>query len=186
MNKALLPNPWQPFLKLAEHSLLRHHLPRIEQCFELLSAEQIWWRPHRASNSAGNLALHLAGNVRHWIVSALGGAPDFRQRDQEFAERGPLPSPELVKALRASVKDACRVLRRLSATELARIYLIQGLNVTGLNAIFHVVEHFASHTGQIIFISKHQLRTDLTFTHLPGDMPRHPTRVRASRKLPVI
>lgn len=186
MNKTLLPNPWQPFLKLAEHSLRRHHLPRIERCFELLSAEQIWWRPNRASNSAGNLALHLAGNVRQWIVSALGGAPDLRRRDQEFAERGPLPGPELVKALRASVKAACCVLRHLSAAELARVYRIQGLHVTGLNAIFHVVEHFAFHTGQIIFISKQQLRTDLTFTHLPGDMPRHRTRVRASRRLPVI
>jgi uncharacterized damage-inducible protein DinB len=186
MKNDLLPNPWQPFLKLAEHSLLRHHLPRIERCFELLSAEQIWWRPNRASNSPGNLALHLAGNVRQWIVSSLGGAPDFRRRDQEFAERGPMPSSELVKALRASVKDACRVLRRLSATELARIYLIQGLHVTGLNAVFHVVEHFAFHTGQIIFISKQQLRKDLDFTHLPGDMPRRTARVRASRKLPVI
>jgi uncharacterized damage-inducible protein DinB len=186
MDRAFLPNPWQPFLKLAEHSLQRHHLPRIQRCLELLSAEEIWWRPNRASNSAGNLALHLAGNVRQWIVSSLGGAPDFRQRDQEFAARGPMPGPELVKALRASVKDACRVLRRLSATELARIYVIQGLHVTGLNAIFHVVEHFAFHTGQIIFISKQQLRRDLDFTHLPGDMPRHSRRVRAARKLPVI
>ena len=186
MNKALLPNPWQPFLKLAEHSLLRHHLPRIERCLGLLSAEQIWWRPNPASNSAGNLSLHLAGNVRQWIVSALGGAPDSRRRDQEFAERGPMPGPELVKVLGASVRDACRVLRRLSATELARIYVIQGLQVTGLNAIFHVVEHFAFHTGQIIFISKQQLRRDLDFTHLPGDTPRHRTRATASRKLPVI
>lgn len=186
MNRDLLPNPWQPFLKLAEHSLERHHLPRIERCFELLSADQIWWRPNRASNSAGNLALHLAGNVRQWIVSSLGGRPDFRRRDQEFAERGPMPSPELVKILRASVKNACRVLRRLSATELARIYLIQGLHVTGLNAVFHVVEHFAFHTGQIIFISKQLLRRDLDFTHLPGDLPRHPGQIRASRKLPVI
>ncbi|HXJ95703.1 MAG TPA: DUF1572 family protein [Terriglobia bacterium] len=186
MNKTPSPNPWQPFLKLAEHSLRRHHLPRIERCFDLLSPEQIWWRPNPASNSAGNLALHLAGNVRQWIVSAVGGAPDARQRDQEFAERGPLPDPELVKVLRVSVRDACRVLRRLSAVELARIYTIQGLQVTGLNAIFHVVEHFAFHTGQIIFISKQQLRRDLDFTRLPGDMPEHRTRERASRKLPVI
>jgi uncharacterized damage-inducible protein DinB len=173
-------------LKLAEHSLRRHHLPRIERCFELLSPEQIWWRPNPASNSAGNLALHLAGNVRQWIVSGLGGAPDSRRRDEEFAERGPLPGPELVKVLNASVKDACRVLRRLSATDLARIYAIQRLRVTGLNAVFHVVEHFAFHTGQIIFISKQQIGEDLAFTHLPGDTAERRTRRRASRKLPVL
>lgn len=186
MNKDLLPNPWEPFLKLAEHSLRRHHLPRIERCFELLSEEQIWWRPNPASNSAGNLALHLAGNVRQWIASSLGGAPDSRRRDEEFAERGPLPRSALIKLLGASVKDACRVLHRLSGTELARIYLIQGLRVTGLNAAFHVVEHFAFHTGQIIFISKQQLGTDLAFTNLPGDMSGERRRKAGSRKLPVL
>jgi len=186
MAKTTSPNPWEPFLKLAEHSLRRHHLPRIERCFEMLSEKQIWWRPNAASNSAGNLALHLAGNVRQWIVSALGGAADSRQRDREFAERGPLPRAELVKVLNASVSGACRVLRRLSGTDLARIYSIQGLSVTGLNAVFHVVEHFAFHTGQIIFISKQQLGTDLAFTHLPGDMPKRRQQKLASRKLPVL
>jgi uncharacterized damage-inducible protein DinB len=186
MKTTLLPNPWQPFLTIAEHSLRRHHLPRIERCLELLSQEQIWWRPNAASNSAGNLALHLAGNVRQWIVSALGGEPDSRQRDQEFAERGPLPRSELVRVLNASVKDACRVLRRLSGTELARIYSIQRLSVTGLNAVFHVVEHFAFHTGQIIFISKEQLGRDLAFTHLPKDMPDHRNQKRGSHKLSVL
>ena len=186
MAKTISPNPWEPFLKLAEHSLRRHHLPRIERCFELLSEERIWWRPNFASNSAGNLALHLAGNVRQWMVSSLGGAPDARQRDQEFAERGPLPRSELLSRLNASVRDACRVLRRLSGIELARIHSIQGLNVTGLNAVFHVVEHFAFHTGQIIFISKQQLGTDLDFTHLPGDMPDRRKPKSGSRKLPVL
>jgi uncharacterized damage-inducible protein DinB len=186
MTKVIAPNPWEPFLKLAEHSLRRHHLPRIERCFELLSDEQIWWRPNPISNSAGNLALHLAGNVRQWIVSSLGGAPDARRRDREFAERGPLPRTELLAVLNASVTGACRVLRRLSGIELARIYSIQGLSVTGLNAVFHVVEHFAFHTGQIIFISKQQLSADLEFTHLPGDMPNQRKPKARSRSLPVL
>jgi len=186
MTKTVPPNPWEPFLKLAEHSLRKHHMPRIERCFELLSEEQIWWRPNPASNSAGNLALHLAGNVRQWIISALGGAPDSRRRDQEFAERGPLPRSELVKVLNASVSGACRVVRRLSGMELARIYSIQGLSVTGLNAVFHVVEHFAFHTGQIIFISKQQLGADLAFTHLPGDLPDGRKGRSRPRRLPVL
>ena len=79
------------YLALAEHSLRQHHLPRIEYCLRMLSEKEIWWRPNAVSNSAGNLALHLAGNVRQWIVSGLGGAPDLRRRDEEFAEHGPLP-----------------------------------------------------------------------------------------------
>jgi uncharacterized damage-inducible protein DinB len=162
-------DPTQQFLRLAEHSLRRHHLPRIERCLRKLSEEQIWWRPNDASNSAGNLALHLAGNVRQWIVSGLGGAPDARRRDQEFAERGPLPRAQLLVTLRAAVADACKVLRRMRPEHLVHAYRIQRLRVTGLNAVLHVVEHFAFHTGQIIFLTKQQAGRDLAFTNLPGE-----------------
>ncbi len=158
------------FLKLAEHSLRRHHLPRIERCLEMLPREQIWWRPNESSNSAGNLVLHLAGNVRQWIVAGLGGAADARQRDLEFAERGPVSRARLVRALRSAVLDACKVFRRLSPADLAACYTIQNLPVTGLNAVLHVVEHFAFHSGQIIFITKQLQSRDLRFTHLPSDM----------------
>jgi uncharacterized damage-inducible protein DinB len=172
----------QEFLKLAEHSLRRHHLPRIERCVKELSEEQIWWRPNDASNGAGNLVLHLAGNVRQWIVSGLGGAPDARRREQEFDERGPLPRGQLLLTLRAAVSDACKVFRRLRADDLVRVYRIQKLRVTGLNAVLHVVEHFAFHTGQIIFITKQQAGRDLAFTNLPGETSLKKTR----RALPVL
>jgi hypothetical protein len=74
----------RPFLAQASRLFLQVYLPRIEACVRSLSPEQIWWRANPASNSVGNLALHLEGNVRQWIVSGLGGAPDRRQRDREF------------------------------------------------------------------------------------------------------
>ena len=172
------PDIHQAVLKLAQHSLRRHHLPRVERCLGKLSEEQIWWRPNDASNSAGNLALHLAGNVRQWIGSGLGGAADTRRRDEEFAERGPLPRARLRSTLRAAVSDACKVLRRLTLEDLAREYRIQKLRVTGLNAVLHVVEHFAFHTGQIIFITKLQTRRDLDFTNLPGQAGSKKSRSR--------
>jgi len=157
------------FLKLAEHSLRRHHLPRIEQCLAMLSSDELWWRPNDSSNSAGNLVLHLAGNVRQWIVAGLGGAPDRRQRDLEFLERGPVPRAQLTRALQFAVRDACKVLRRVKPAELARTHVIQRMPVTGFNAVLHVVEHFAFHTGQIVFITKQLRSKDLRFTRLPGD-----------------
>jgi len=177
------------FLALAEHSLRRHHLPRIERCLAMLSAEQIWWRPNESSNSAGNLALHLAGNVRQWIVAGLGGAADARQRDLEFSERGPVPRAKLVRTLRSAVLDACKVIRRLTAEDLAAGYQIQKLPVTGLNALLHVVEHFAFHSGQIIFITKQIQSRDLRFTRLPGDMRISRSgraKGRRGRELPVL
>src|SRR5208337_2907864 len=70
----------QSFLAQASRSLLQVYLPRLEACMRELSPEQIWWRANPASNSVGNLALHMAGNVRQWIVAGLGGAPDRRER----------------------------------------------------------------------------------------------------------
>lgn len=170
------------FVAQARHSLQAHHLPRVTGCLEMLSEKQVWWRPNEASNSVGNLVLHLEGNVRQWIISGLGGAPDRRQRDREFAERGPLPRRTLIRRLRRTVNEACRTLERLSAPELARPRSIQRFRVTGFEAIRHVTEHFAHHTGQILYITKLQRGRDLGFTRLPG-APRRP---RARQAPPAI
>jgi|GEM_PF-172600 len=177
MAKSGLSNP---FITQAEHVLRQVYLPRIMVCLKQLSAEQIWWRPNEASNSVGNLVLHLAGNVRQWIISGLGSAPDNRERDREFGERGPLPRRTLVSRLRKTVEEACRVLGELSAEDLARVYTIQKFRVTGMQAAFHVAEHFSHHAGQIILLTKMLKGRDLKFTHLPGETKRK------IRKLPAL
>ncbi|HKO06039.1 MAG TPA: DUF1572 family protein [Candidatus Acidoferrales bacterium] len=157
---------------------LAGNLRRIADCLRLLTEEEIWWRPNAASNSAGNLVLHLSGNVRQWIISGLGGAPDVRIRDREFSERGPLGRRLLLARLRKTVREACRVLRRLSPEALAREYKIQGFRVTGCGAISDVVAHFSHHTGQIIYVTKLKRGRGLRFTKLP----RIPKRNRDGKK----
>jgi Protein of unknown function (DUF1572) len=176
-------NNWtRAFLAQALHSLQAHHLPRVIGCLGALSEQQIWWRPNDASNSVGNLALHLEGNVRQWIIAGLGGAPDRRQRDREFAARGPMARRVLARRLRGTVNEACRVLARLSARELAARHAIQRFRITGFEAVSHATEHFALHTGQIIYITKLQRGRDLGFTRLPG-APRRPS---ARKTLPAV
>lgn len=155
------------FLADARHLLENEHLPHIVKCLRQLSEEQTWWRPNSESNSAGNLVLHLCGNVRQWIISGLGGAEDHRERDHEFSERGPIPRNVLIARLQKTVREACAVIGRISETSLSQKYEIQGFHVTKLAAIFHVVEHFAYHAGQIIFITKLKQDKDLKFTRLP-------------------
>jgi uncharacterized damage-inducible protein DinB len=170
------------FTSQARHLLLDVHLPRIERSLESLSEKDIWWRPNASSNSAGNLVLHLCGNVRQWIISGLGGAPDRRERDKEFAERGPVARRKLLRRLRATVKEASRVIHRLTRRDLLRAHAIQGFRVTGLDAVFHVSEHFSHHSGQILYITKMKRGKDLNFTRLPGAArPR-----RKSRSLPAV
>ncbi|MCP3696766.1 MAG: DUF1572 domain-containing protein, partial [Planctomycetaceae bacterium] len=54
----------------------------ITHCLDQLNDDQTWWRPSESMNSIANLLLHLSGNVRQWIVSGVGGAPDVRKRQE--------------------------------------------------------------------------------------------------------
>jgi len=165
--KAKPPSIVEMFLAESQKLLGKEHLPHIVKCLEQLSDEEIWWRPNSASNSAGNLVLHLSGNIRQWIISNLGEKPDVRDRDSEFAERGVVSRQALISRIEETVQEACKVLARLPEEKLTRKYVIQGLHTTGLEAIYHVVEHFSHHTGQIVYITKLKLGQDLRFTNLP-------------------
>lgn len=145
----------------------KRYLPRICKCLLQLSEKEIWWRPNSASNSTGNLVLHLSGNMRQWIISGLGGAPDLRKRHEEFAEQGPIPRQKLIRELRNTVNESCRVVARLSSEDLLRQYTIQGFAVTGYSATTDVLAHFAHHAGQIFYVTKLRRAKDLGFTRLP-------------------
>lgn len=142
-------------------------LPRIVECLGQLSDEEIWWRPNEASNSVGNLLLHLCGNMRQWIISGLGGAADVRERDKEFSERGPIARRELREELQQTIRQANAVLARLKPADLTRRYRIQQYDVTGYEAAAQVTEHVAHHLGQIIYVTKLKRAKDLGFTRLP-------------------
>jgi uncharacterized damage-inducible protein DinB len=160
---------------------LKQHLPHIVACLRTLSDEEIWWRPNAASNSVGNMVVHLAGNVRQWIISGIGGAADVRQRDKEFSEQGPLPRQGLITLLRASVNEACGVLAHMPADSLGAPFSRQGFRMSRLRAIAHVVEHFAYHTGQIIYVAKLKAGRDLRFTRLPKPKAGSRTKPAARR-----
>src|SRR5262245_53129259 len=147
-------------------SCLNKYLPRIVRCLELLSEEEIWWRPNPASNSVGNIVLHLCGNIRQWIISGLGGSSDVRDRDREFAEQGPIARGELIARLKDTVEEALLVIGSLPAAALLREFDIQGYHVTGLKAVSSVYEHFSHHSGQIIYLTKLKRGEDLRFTRL--------------------
>lgn len=149
---------------------LRQCMERIEICVGKLDAEQVWARPNAASNAAGNLCLHLAGNVRQWILAGVAGQPDTRQREEEFAAQGGLTREELLARLRAVVDEACAVIEALDEARLLDRIKPQAYEVSVLEAVYHVVEHFSMHTGQIILLTKAATGEDLGFyRHLsPG------------------
>ena len=161
----------QAFIAQSRFHLAEDFLPKIERCAGLLNDKQIWWRANEQSNSIGNLLLHLSGNVRQWIVCGLGGATDSRDRDSEFAQRGEIPRAELFDRLQRTVTEAVAVLARLDPDALLVKYRIQGLEVSALEAILHVVEHFSMHTGQIILLAKMYAEADLEFYDFSNSTP---------------
>lgn len=154
------------FLLQARLYLNDDYMPKIAKCLEELSEEDVWWRAHETNNSVGNLLLHLSGNVRQWIVSGIGGKPDNRQRSLEFSERNPIPKKIVWSTLHDAVGEASQILESFPVGQLLETRKIQGFDRTALQAIFHVVGHFALHTGQIIYITKLREGRDLKFYNL--------------------
>ncbi len=156
------------FLRFSAEKLEQLH-GRIEDCLARLTPEQIWTRNSENENAVGNLVLHLCGNVRQWIGSGVGGLADHRRRDTEFDARGGKAPADLSELLNATVAQAAGIIREVPARRLTERILPQGYDVTVLEAIAHVVEHFSHHTGQIILLTKMLTGDDLGFyRHLRG------------------
>ena len=159
------------FITRARALLAEDYLPKIEHCLELVDDKQIWWRANAQSNSICNLLLHLNGNVRQWIVSGVGAGTDARDRDAEFAARSGLSKEELLARLKETLREVDQTLGQLDPCALLESRRIQGFDVTVLDAVFHVVEHFSMHTGQIIMMAKVFSEVDLGFYDFSGAGP---------------
>jgi hypothetical protein len=159
------------FIEQSRRLLTYSYLPRIEGAVRGLSTENVWWRANDQSNSIGNLILHLDGNLRQWLVSGIGGAPDVRDRQQEFNRLDGWSGHDLVLRLRRTVEEADAVLAKVDPEDLLTAKRIQGYDVTVMRAIYTAVEHFSMHTGQIILLAK-MWKGDLGFYDVSEGEPR--------------
>jgi uncharacterized damage-inducible protein DinB len=144
----------QLFLSRSREYFQREYRIKIRAAVEALPNDAVWWRANEQSNSVGNLLLHLTGNVRQWIVSGLGGATSVRDRAGEFAAQSGPGAAVLLESLDRTLDEVDDVLARLVPADLTTARTIQGREVTVLEAIYHVVEHFSLHLGQIILVAK--------------------------------
>jgi uncharacterized damage-inducible protein DinB len=142
------------FVARSRFYLNEEYRTKIRRAVRAIPADVIWQRANEESNSVGNLLVHLAGNVRQWIVSGVGGAPDTRDRPAEFKARGGASADELLARLEAVLTEADGALARLTPEDLTERRTIQGRDVTVMAAIYSAVQHFSMHLGQIIMIAK--------------------------------
>src|SRR6516162_5861162 len=98
------------FLEFSRAKLMDQYWPRLRTSVGSLTDEQVWWRPNEASNSVGNLILHLNGNVRQWLVSSFRRLEDARNRPAEFSERQWIPAKTLLATFGTTLNEAGEVL----------------------------------------------------------------------------
>jgi uncharacterized damage-inducible protein DinB len=114
------------------------------------SDEKVWLAATGITNSGGNLALHLVGNLKHFIGAVLGGTGYVRDRDAEFTSKS-VSRAQLIAAVDETTAIVSTTLAKLTGDELAATYPIDvfGQPMTTEYFIIHLATHFNYHLGQI-------------------------------------
>lgn len=131
-------------------AIMARDLRALRRELEAYADERDLWRVQPGiSNSAGNLALHLAGNLQYFIGTVLGGTGYVRDRDAEFNRRD-VPRAELLKQVDAAIA-AVALLSRLNDADLAKPFPqpVAGVTLATGDFLMHLTAHFTYHLGQI-------------------------------------
>jgi uncharacterized damage-inducible protein DinB len=117
--------------------------------------ELVWTAPPGISNSAGNLALHVAGNLQHFVGAILGGSGYVRTREREFSRRSGTRA-ELVQELARASEVVSRVLPGVPTEALSRTFpdRVYGIEVPTRLFLLHLVTHLAHHLGQTGYLRR--------------------------------
>lgn len=112
--------------------------------------KNLWVVPKGIKNSAGNLCLHVIGNLNHFIGSVLGKTGYVRDRDKEFSAEG-ISRTELLSALEKTKHMVTNVLTKLSTEQYNSLFPIEflGKNVMTDHMLLQLTTHLNYHLGQI-------------------------------------
>jgi hypothetical protein len=139
----------------ALRSRITRALPaQVREAAGKLTDEQLWWRPNDASNSVGNLILHVTGSLNHYLNRNLGGVAYDRDRAAEFSERGPVPREELLARFEAMVSAAERTFDGLTPERLGQPSPEPKMHAIVIEDVVSVGVHLATHVGQIVWVAK--------------------------------
>ncbi len=136
---------------------LDYSLARMLHCVEQLDDAQLWSRPRPEMNAIGNILMHVAGNLRQWIVvgcDPAGTTHDDRNRPAEFAQRDPIAAAALIGQLQRTVDQAKATILALDEKQMLRPRFVQVGQVTALGAIWHSVSHLEGHTQETIYATR--------------------------------
>ncbi|EFK37538.1 Protein of uncharacterised function (DUF1572) [Chryseobacterium gleum] len=132
-------------------SLYSRDLNKLKAEIEAYQNEENLWKTDKnIANSAGNLTLHLVGNLNHFIGTHLGNTGYVRQRDLEFSSKN-IPKAELIEKVKATAAMIDSVLSHLSDDDLKKEYplVVFESAMTTDYFLIHLLAHLDYHLGQI-------------------------------------
>ncbi|MBL0341414.1 MAG: DUF1572 family protein [Bacteroidetes bacterium] len=132
-------------------SILIRDLNKLQEELHLYKdTAEMWTLVPGTTNSAGNLALHLIGNLRHFIGNELGQSGYVRNRDEEFSSKGVAIS-EIDQLIQACIEEISKALDTTTPEILTQIFPkdVGGLKRDTEYVLLHLLAHFSYHLGQI-------------------------------------
>lgn len=137
------------FLFKRDFELLRKELKQFSP------EEKLWKVTGSITNSAGNLTLHLCGNLRHYIGAILGGSSYVRNREAEFSNTN-LPLSFLLQLIDETERELEYAFQKLSNAGLEKEFPVEVLNRKWITETFiiHLYGHFNYHLGQINYLRR--------------------------------
>lgn len=148
--------------------LLREVEALIREVELMPDDEALWKTVPGVTNSCGNLAIHIAGNLQHYIGHVLGGTSYVRNRDREFTQRSGTRA-EVVAELRMAIGAINRTLRELERASLDKAYPqeLGGVRPRTGVLLFHLVSHTGYHLGQAGYLRRIMTGDETTTGAIP-------------------
>lgn len=131
--------------------LFERDLQRLKTEIELYKDEDnLWIAKEGISNSAGNLCLHLLGNLNHFIGATLGNTGYIRHRDDEFSLKN-IPRQDLIINIENCKLIVKETLLKINEDDLAKEFEQKVFDkpVTTEMMLMHLTTHLTYHLGQI-------------------------------------
>lgn len=141
-------------LHLVRSRLVDDYPAQIGQCLEVITEEDVWWRPDETSNALGNIMLHLIGSNRLYVGYGVGARTIERDRAAEFTARGNPSRGTVVAAWTDTVEMMREVLAGLEPSRLMEQTDRTGKTTTLGSILLHASHHTAAHMGQVVWITK--------------------------------
>jgi Protein of unknown function (DUF1572) len=133
--------------------LFEKDLSKLKEELNFYNEERgIWYVKGEIKNCAGNLALHLLGNLNYFIGAILGSTGYVRNREMEFSEKN-VPRAEITDNIDKTIKMIKSVLSRITEADMKKDYPIEVLKNRGKMSteffLIHLSGHLNYHLGQV-------------------------------------